>query len=340
MRVINARNVNEALELGLNLIKGSGIHMNSRNGATIEVDSPVATTYRAPQERVLISKERDANPFFHLMEAMWIIAGRDDVKFLTEFNKRMADYSDDGEIFNAPYGYRLRNHFSDEGKCDLDQLDSVINILKNDPYSRQAVCQIWDTYDLEKDTLDKACNMSIVFRIREGKLNMTVYNRSNDMIWGKYGANVVQFSMIQEYVAAHLDVSIGAYTHVTNSFHVYITGPGGEVYKRLRTYNSRGSFNPYHRSVKRMEIMCNDEIADIEHDIKMFFNTYDQFNLKELGEMLCWQSDYFRNLIMPMLCVYLVYKDNGAVKALEQVKNIKADDWRIAATMWLENRIK
>jgi len=132
----------------------------------------------------------------------------------------MAEYSDDGQVFNAPYGYRLRQLFTDEGNCNIDQLDSVIQTLSKDPNSRQAVCQIWDVEDLEKTTKDKACNMSIVFRIRNGKLCMTVYNRSNDMIWGAYGANVVQFSMIQEYVAAHLGLPLGEYTQVSNSYHI------------------------------------------------------------------------------------------------------------------------
>ena len=40
--------------------------------------------------------------------AIWIVLGRKDVEFLTIFNKRMADYSDDGKTFHAPYGWRLR----------------------------------------------------------------------------------------------------------------------------------------------------------------------------------------------------------------------------------------
>jgi hypothetical protein len=41
--------------------------------------TPVVTCYSAPTQRVLFSPMRDANPFFHLMEALWMLAGRDDV---------------------------------------------------------------------------------------------------------------------------------------------------------------------------------------------------------------------------------------------------------------------
>jgi hypothetical protein len=101
MKVLNVRNVNEALRKGIDLINELGEPIDSRNGPTLEIPCPVATVYHHPWERVLISQTRDANPFFHLMEALWILAGRYDVKFLTEFNKRMADYSDDGSEFKS-----------------------------------------------------------------------------------------------------------------------------------------------------------------------------------------------------------------------------------------------
>ena len=230
MYVITANNVNDALFQGLRLMKAQGVAVPSRNGMTLELPAPVTTVYKNPAQRVLVSSARDANPFFHFMESLWILAGRDDVKFLSEFNKRMVDFSDDTKTFNAAYGYRLRNQFNDSGNCDLDQIEEVIDILTNDPNSRQAVCQIWDSADLNKDTRDKACNMSIVFRMRNQRLDMTVFNRSNDMIWGAYGANVVQFSMIQEYVAASLGVNMGTYSQVSNSFHVYTEGAAGDAY--------------------------------------------------------------------------------------------------------------
>ena len=100
MITISVDNVNDALKDGIKLIHSHGVAIPSRNGATLEVPEPVSTVYHRPYEKVLLSKVRDANPFFHLMEAMWILAGRSDVKFLSEFNKRIVNYSDDGVVFN------------------------------------------------------------------------------------------------------------------------------------------------------------------------------------------------------------------------------------------------
>ena len=333
MKVINARNVNEALHMGINEILNFGEQIESRVGDTLEIPEPVATVYSRPWERVLISHIRDANPFFHMMEAMWILAGREDVKFLAEFNKRMVEFSDDGETFNAAYGYRLRK--GNKEYC-FNQLAKVIEVLQKDPNSRQAVCQIWDEDDLYKTTKDKACNMSIVFRIRSGKLTMTVNNRSNDMLWGAYGANAVQFSMIQEYVAAHLDLAMGEYTQISNSFHVYTTGPGGELWNKLKD-----NFVPFDYDGVANLSMRHSDMGGFEHDLLQFFSTYDRFDLSEICELNhnLWLSSYFTNLILPMLSVFCIHKNYGANKALLYIHRIQAEDWRLACKQWLTNRL-
>ena len=330
MYVINAENVNDALDQGLRLMAAEGVAVPSRNGMTLELPAPVATVYKNPPQRVLVSSARDANPFFHLMESLWILAGRDDVKFLSEFNKRMVDFSDDRTVFNAPYGYRLRKAFGQ------DQLQRVIDILTNDPNSRQAVCQIWDSADLSKDTRDKACNMSIVFRMRKRRLDMTVYNRSNDMIWGAYGANVVQFSMIQEYVAASLGVSMGTYSQVSNSFHVYTEGAAGDVYNRTNA-GFDGNYNPY-EYCERLVTMSHAGMRFFNQDLKQFFKLYDDFGLVELNQCSDWRSAYFEDLVLPMLLVYLVHKTEGPIEASKHSRLIVADDWRMACGTWLETR--
>lgn len=334
MYTINARNVNDALFMGVKLMDIKGDPIGSRNGPTLELDAPVATVYERPWERVLINETRDANPFFHLFESLWILAGRQDVKFLSEFNTRMVDYSDDGEVFNAPYGYRIRHGVS----IIHDQLTTVINILLEDRNSRQAVCQIWDEADLHTNTKDKACNMSIVFRIRSGKLCMTVYNRSNDMIWGAYGANVVQFSMIQEYVAAHLHIPIGEYTQVSNSFHVYTEGPGGRVWNRMINRYEYASCmpNPYD-NVHQMVTITPSDVSEFDEDLISFFRMYDYGDL--FTRPNSWKSTYFNCLVERMLQTFLTYKQSGAVAALGKSVIIGGDDWRAATGHWLTKRI-
>ena len=70
MLSIRGRNVNNIFPLRLFHLKNSGIERSSRNGPTLEIMSPVAVQYDRPDERVLFSPERDANPLFHLFDCL------------------------------------------------------------------------------------------------------------------------------------------------------------------------------------------------------------------------------------------------------------------------------
>jgi hypothetical protein len=135
MHVIRARNVNSAFVQGIELIRQYGVARKSRYGDVLEIPEPVTTVYEKPLERVLFDPIRDANPFFHLFESLWILAGRDDVEWLVQFNKRMAEFSDNGETFHGAYGKRLRNWNGQEAggmlvKQGMDQLAEVIKLLR------------------------------------------------------------------------------------------------------------------------------------------------------------------------------------------------------------------
>lgn len=339
MYVIRCSDINDALYQGTMMLRDFGQVRKSRVGTTLEMDMPVTTVYDNPLYRVLINQERDANPFFHLMEALWILKGREDVKFLAMFNPRMADYSDNGVTFNAPYGYRLRVETC--GRYQ-DQIEMIVGELAGKPDSRQVVGQIWDPMDLDHDTKDKACNMQVVFRVRNSALDLTVYNRSNDMIWGAYGANNVQFSMLLEYVAAHVGIPVGRYFQVSNAFHVYTTGAGGEVWNKIKDQN--WTYSPYlDGAFKNLVRMENDHMSDFDQDLTTFFNCFDlSENLQEFcanitvdGPML---TDYFNTLVVPMLLTFGDFKMFGKKEARNNVGMILADDWRTAALQWIENR--
>lgn len=336
MLVNNARNVEEALINGIKLIQTKGVVRESRAGTTIAINSPVTTVYHRPWERAMVNQQRDANPFFHLFEALWILAGRKDVQFLTEFNKRMGEYSDDGATFNAPYGFRMRQGVNSH----KDQIEEVIKELQAGSDTRQAVLQIWDDNDLGKATKDKACNMSVVFRVRDERLDITVYNRSNDMIWGAYGANAVQFSMLQEYVAARVGIKMGRYYQVSNDFHVYLTGPGGVLWDSLNTANWTEYQNPYDSIIgKNLVLMDPEDMINFDRDLDQFFKIYDYFGYVGLIENRAgFQSEYFNTLVIPMLMCHHIFKQFSKENALPYIGNIGALDWRMAVVSWLENR--
>ena len=242
MYLVFGRNVNEAYTIGLNMLIDKGWSESSRMGDVVSMTGPVTTRYEKPCERVLFNAVRDANPFFHFMEGLWMLAGRRDVEWIERYNNTFKQFSDDGVIFNAAYGYRWRHQFK------KDQLNTAITHLKVDPTSRRCVVSMWDPYaDFDEHGKDFPCNLNIAFRVLAGSLHMTVFNRSNDIIWGAYGANAVHMSMMQEYVAAMLDLKVGHYHQVSNNYHAYkdiIDRVGKPDPHPLDPYD-RGEVEPY-----------------------------------------------------------------------------------------------
>ena len=141
MKVISANNVNDAFRKGVDLFRSdlNFRRQESRNGTTLECIHPVTTVYEKPWERGLLEKTRDANPFFHLVEAIWMMAGSENLRQLTHFNEGMSKFSDDGKTLNGAYGHRWFSTFK------LNQVETVVSMLKKDPDSRRCVVQMWNS---------------------------------------------------------------------------------------------------------------------------------------------------------------------------------------------------
>ena len=83
---------------------------------------------------------------------------------------------------------------------------------------------MWDAWeDLDRKGKDVPCNMiATVQRDSEGALDLTVFCRSNDIIWGCYGANAVHFSFLLEYLARRIGCPVGTYHQVSVNWHAYV----------------------------------------------------------------------------------------------------------------------
>jgi len=211
------RNVNNLWEDLRWRVKLEGKVQQSRNGKVIALQAPMLFGVKFPMERVLFCPHRQANPYLHVMEALWMLGGGQHVGFLSQFSKNMMNYAEpDTLLINGAYGHRWRRHFG------RDQLMGVIRELQGNHESRQAVVAMYDpTVDWQSKWRDRPCNTHIYFRVREGKLDMTVCNRSNDLVWGACGANFVHMTYMQEFLAAALNLRVGRYWVMTNNLHVY-----------------------------------------------------------------------------------------------------------------------
>ena len=326
MKVISGRNVNELFQIATMSFRSpeSLLAQDSRNGEVLSFPTPVTSVYRYPDERVLFSPERNCNPFFHFIEGLWMIEGRDDLGTLTMFAKKMADFSDDGEHVNGAYGYRWREWFG------RDQLSKVIDLLKQNPLDRRIVLQMWDPFrDLGSDSKDVPCNTQVYFRVVNDALDMTVTNRSNDMIWGMYGANAVHFSMVQEYVASMVGMRMGKYYQVSNNAHIY-----KEVWDPLDLKLPKGIIGCFYETlvVEPSPLVDNPDSFDIE--MALFFEWLhegDHFGFE-------YKNSVFNKTAMPMVEAWWLYKEGLLPDAIDMAKTIKATDWRKVCVEWLERK--
>jgi thymidylate synthase len=205
-------------------IQEYGNPVSSRIGDTREVLN-FKTVIREPRRRCTVASGRNTNIFFHLAESFWVLAGRNDLAFITLFNSRFPKFSDDGITLHGAYGKRLRHGGGTNLEKPGDQLFTLCKRLNNDPDLRRSVIALWDSQlDLGQPHRDIPCNTQLMFRISQGELHTTVINRSNDLHWGLI-ANIFQFSMLSEFMGLVIDRKFARQTHISQSLHYYIDNP-------------------------------------------------------------------------------------------------------------------
>ena len=324
---IEVLSVSQALACGLDMLFHAGQPENSRNGPVLVAPEPAMTTYTHPTRRVIFSPLRDANPFFHMMEALWMLAGKNDLAFPLMFNKRFKEYSDDGKVLAGAYGFRWRKYFG------RDQLDLIIRELKANPESRRAVLTMWSPNDLGGTGRDLPCNTQIYFDCRGGKLNMTVTNRSNDALWGAFGANAVHFSVLLEYMAAAIGIPIGLYRQFSNNLHVYTDILSAE---KARTMCEDLMVTDYYLMEPEQDNFVEPRRLNMtgqaqwDKDLARFMATPD-VRPSAYGE------PFFAEVAYPM---YRAWEHRTHKESEDMAREIRAQDWGLACLEWLQRRHK
>lgn len=197
-----------------------GEEVNSRAGKVTEL-THVGITLTKPWQRELLVPSRKPNLAAQIAETMWVIAGSNNVGWLSHYLPRAKDFSDDGQTWRAGYGTRLRKYPDHGNGAKVDQLANVIEELRAHPLSRQAVMSIWDPTEDWQPSKDIPCNNWLSWSSRLGKLDLHVAIRSNDAMWGWSGINAFEWSALLEIVAGMLGLGVGSLHFSTTSFHLY-----------------------------------------------------------------------------------------------------------------------
>ena len=125
--------------------------------------------------------------------------------------------NEDGSIGKA-YGYQMGvKHKYKEG--EMDQVDRVIYDLKNNPYSRRIMTNIYVHQDLHEMNL-YPCAYSMTFNVTGNKLNAILNQRSQEVLAAN-NWNVVQYAVLVHMLAQVSGLVPGELVHVIADAHIY-----------------------------------------------------------------------------------------------------------------------
>ncbi len=167
------------------------------------------------------------NPFFEPM-----------ISNLAPYGSQMFDaYVDqllNGTKNDFDYDYHTRLYqykwYSDWGcEFEVDQVDAMIKKLIKQQNTRRAVAITWIPEE-DNDRKDCPCLQYIQFLIRDGKLQMKVLFRSNDILLAMH-ANMYALVHLQKYVADQLGLPVGSHTHMVTVPHIYVKRDASELKK-------------------------------------------------------------------------------------------------------------
>lgn len=184
----------------------------SRGGNVAAEFINTVTVIQDPTYNIVTSEVRGLSMRYAVGELLWYLSGSNKVTDISNFSSAWKRLSDDGETVNSAYGYRIKYKFG------FDQWEHVKKLLVADPYSRQAVIHIKDASN--EPTEDLPCTVCLQYFIRDGALHATTYMRSND-IWLGFPYDVFTFTCLQMKLAMELGISVGTYTHIAGSLHLY-----------------------------------------------------------------------------------------------------------------------
>ncbi len=164
-----------------------------------------------PLDNHITTKGRNWKIDYAEYEWQWYLSENpngEDISKRASIWKNMMD--ENGNV-QSNYGWQLSRN---------NQLQKVIDKLRKDPNTRQAVVSIYDGKEIDNYTNDTPCTLGLQFYIFDGHLNMSVMMRSNDLVYG-FCNDQYTFSKYQEKIANELNLKVGTYFHFVNNLHIY-----------------------------------------------------------------------------------------------------------------------
>ncbi len=153
-------------------------------------------------------------------ELLWFLKGETNIAYLKENGVSIwNEWADENGNLGPVYGYQWRSWPAPNGQ-HIDQIQRVLDDLKNNPDSRRIIVSAWNVADLDKMAL-APCHAFFQFYVADGKLSCQLYQRSADLFLG-VPFNIASYALLTMMVAQVAGLKPGDFVHTLGDAHIYL----------------------------------------------------------------------------------------------------------------------
>lgn len=152
-------------------------------------------------------------------ELLWFLQGDTNIAYLRDHGVKIWDaWADEQGDLGPIYGRQWRSWPAPDGRT-IDQISTVIEMLRTDPSSRRLVVSAWNVGEL--DTMALApCHCLFQFYVARGRLSCQLYQRSADLFLG-VPFNIASYSLLLMMIAQICELEPGEFVHTFGDAHLY-----------------------------------------------------------------------------------------------------------------------
>jgi thymidylate synthase len=200
-------------------VKSHGVRKEDRTGTgTLSVFGHQLRFDLAAGFPVVTTKKLHLRSIIH--ELLWFLRGDTNIRYLRDNGVTIWDEWADGDGELGPiYGYQWRSWPTPDG-AHVDQIQQVVEQIKNNPDSRRLIVSAWNVADIEHMALPP-CHAFFQFYVAEGKLSCQLYQRSADIFLG-VPFNIASYALLTLMIAQVAGLQPGDFIHTLGDAHLYL----------------------------------------------------------------------------------------------------------------------
>jgi len=165
-------------------------------------------------------------------ELLWFLKGDTNTRYLKENGVKIWDeWADEQGDLGPVYGYQWRSWPTPDGR-HIDQIQQVIQQIKQTPNSRRIIVSAWNPADLPDETISPQenvhqgrmalapCHAFFQFYVCDGRLSCQLYQRSADIFLG-VPFNIASYALLTLMIAQVCGLQAGDFVHTLGDAHLY-----------------------------------------------------------------------------------------------------------------------